>query len=173
MRSPNLPRKMFRIPSSRHTEARSFKFGRNYIIPKPLDPRVLLWEAPAVAKAAMETGVARKPIEDLDAYRDALESRFGRSKQIMRVFIHKAQTSSQADRVPRRDAKRRFSVRARSSSTRRSRSRSSSATEKRDPGEDQDAGSGSGGRGNRRPGQLARSSTSMPASTTISESGKG
>jgi malate dehydrogenase (oxaloacetate-decarboxylating)(NADP+) len=66
------------------------KFGRNYIIPKPLDPRVLLWEAPAVAKAAMETGVARKPIEDLDAYRDALESRFGRSKQIMRVFIHEA-----------------------------------------------------------------------------------
>ena len=68
-----------------------FKFGRNYIIPKPLDPRVLLWEAPAVAKAAMVTGVARKPIEDLDAYRDALESRFGRSKQLMRIFIHKAQ----------------------------------------------------------------------------------
>jgi malate dehydrogenase (oxaloacetate-decarboxylating)(NADP+) len=68
-----------------------FRFGRNYIIPKPLDPRVLLWEAPAVAKAAMETGVARKPIADLDAYRDSLESRFGRSKQIMRVFIHKAQ----------------------------------------------------------------------------------
>ena len=67
------------------------KFGRNYIIPKPLDPRVLLWEAPAVAKAAMVTGVARKPIEDLDAYRDALESRFGRSKQLMRIFIHKAQ----------------------------------------------------------------------------------
>lgn len=67
------------------------RFGRNYIIPKPLDPRVLLWEAPAVAKAAMATGVARKKIEDLDAYRDSLESRFGRSKQIMRVFIHKAQ----------------------------------------------------------------------------------
>jgi len=69
------------------------KFGRDYIIPKPLDPRVLLWEAPAVAKAAMETGVARKPIENLDAYRDSLESRFGRSKEIMRVFIHKAQRS--------------------------------------------------------------------------------
>jgi malate dehydrogenase (oxaloacetate-decarboxylating)(NADP+) len=66
------------------------KFGRDYIIPKPLDPRVLLWEAPAVAKAAMETGVARRPIADLEAYRDALESRFGRSKQIMRVMIHKA-----------------------------------------------------------------------------------
>jgi len=67
------------------------KFGRSYIIPKPLDPRVLLWEAPAVAKAAMASGVARKPIEDLAAYRDALESRFGRSKQLMRIFIHKAQ----------------------------------------------------------------------------------
>src|SRR5512135_1778926 len=67
------------------------RFGRNYIIPKPLDPRVLLWEAPAVAKAAMETGVARRPIENLDAYRDQLESRFGRAKEIMRMIIHKAQ----------------------------------------------------------------------------------
>jgi malate dehydrogenase (oxaloacetate-decarboxylating)(NADP+) len=67
------------------------RFGRGYLIPKPLDPRVLLWEAPAVAKAAMETGVARKPIENLDAYRDALEARFGRSKSLMRVVIHKAQ----------------------------------------------------------------------------------
>ena len=38
----------------------SMKFGREYIIPKPLDPRVLLWEAPAVAEMAMKTGVARK-----------------------------------------------------------------------------------------------------------------
>ncbi|MBI5474173.1 MAG: NADP-dependent malic enzyme, partial [Ignavibacteriae bacterium] len=60
------------------------KFGRDYIIPKPLDPRVLLWEAPAVARAAMETGVARKPIDNIDAYRDSLESRFGRGKEIMR-----------------------------------------------------------------------------------------
>ena len=67
------------------------RFGRSYLIPKPLDPRVLLWEAPAVAKAAMETGVARKPIENLDAYRDSLEARFGRSKSLMRVVIHKAQ----------------------------------------------------------------------------------
>lgn len=69
------------------------KFGRDYIIPKPLDPRVLLWEAPAVAKAAMETGVARKIIDNLDAYRDSLESRFGRGKEIMRSIIHKAQRS--------------------------------------------------------------------------------
>jgi malate dehydrogenase (oxaloacetate-decarboxylating)(NADP+) len=69
------------------------RFGRNYIIPKPLDPRVLLWEAPAVAKAAQETGVARSPIDDLEAYVDTLESRFGRSKQMMRVFMHKARQS--------------------------------------------------------------------------------
>ncbi len=67
------------------------RFGRGYIIPKPLDPRVLLRVAPAVARAAMESGVARRPIENLDAYRDQLESRFGRSKEIMRIVIHKAQ----------------------------------------------------------------------------------
>ena len=67
------------------------KFGREYIIPKPLDPRVLLWVTPAVAKAAMNSGVARKPIADLSVYRDALESRFGRGKEIMRGIIHKAQ----------------------------------------------------------------------------------
>jgi malate dehydrogenase (oxaloacetate-decarboxylating)(NADP+) len=67
------------------------RFGRDYIIPKPLDPRVLLWEAPAVAQAARETGVALEPITDLKAYRDQLESRFGRSKQIMRTFVHWAQ----------------------------------------------------------------------------------
>jgi len=67
------------------------KFGRTYIIPKPFDPRVLLWVAPAVAAAAMKTGVARKPIDNMEGYRDALESRFGRAKEIMRVVIHKAQ----------------------------------------------------------------------------------
>ena len=72
------------------------RFGRNYIIPKPLDPRVLLWVAPAVAKAAMESGIARRPIADLDAYRDVLESRLGHGKEIMRGVIHKAQ------RVPKR-----------------------------------------------------------------------
>ena len=41
----------------------SLKFGRDYIIPKPLDPRVLVWESPAVAEMAMKTGVARKPID--------------------------------------------------------------------------------------------------------------
>ncbi len=67
------------------------EFGREYIIPKPFDPRVLLWEAPAVAKAAMESGVARVPISDFEGYRDSLEARLGKSREVMRFFIHKAQ----------------------------------------------------------------------------------
>jgi malate dehydrogenase (oxaloacetate-decarboxylating)(NADP+) len=50
-------------------------FGREYIIPKPLDPRLISWVASAVAKAAMETGVAKYPIKDWDAYRDKLDKR--------------------------------------------------------------------------------------------------
>ncbi len=53
------------------------EFGREYIIPKPFDPRVLIWEASAVAKAAMETGVAQHPV-DLDEYREQLERRLGK-----------------------------------------------------------------------------------------------
>lgn len=68
-----------------------FTFGPEYIIPKPFDPRVLLWEAPAVAKGAMETGVATHPIEDFNKYRDSLEGHFGPSHTIMRRIIHKAQ----------------------------------------------------------------------------------
>ncbi|MGA9116274.1 MAG: NADP-dependent malic enzyme [Bacteroidota bacterium] len=69
------------------------EFGKEYIIPKPFDPRVLIWEATAVARAAMETGVARAPVADLESYRDALEARLGKSREIMRFFIHKAQES--------------------------------------------------------------------------------
>jgi len=68
------------------------EFGKDYIIPKPFDPRVLWWEATAVAKAAMETGVARNPIKDLEAYRDMLEARLGKSREVMRFFIHRAQS---------------------------------------------------------------------------------
>ncbi len=69
------------------------KFGREYLIPKPFDPRVLLHVAPAVVKAAMESGVARRPIEDLDKYRERLEALQGRSKEIMRVLINKAKSN--------------------------------------------------------------------------------
>ncbi|HDL18204.1 MAG TPA: phosphate acetyltransferase [Bacteroidetes bacterium] len=68
-----------------------FSFGPDYIIPKPLDPRVLLWEAPAVAKAAMDSGVARKTI-DLDKYKEELEAKLGRSREIMRVIINRAKS---------------------------------------------------------------------------------
>jgi len=71
---------------------KKIEFGRDYIIPKPFDPRVLIWEATAVAKAAMESGVARMPIKDFEQYRDSLEARLGKSREIMRFFVHKAQT---------------------------------------------------------------------------------
>src|SRR5690554_1700944 len=68
---------------------RTFRFGRDYLIPKPFDPRVLLWVAPAVAKAAMDTGVARVHI-DLEEYRNRLEARLGRTREVMRDIVLKA-----------------------------------------------------------------------------------
>ncbi len=70
-----------------------FEFGRNYIIPKPFDPRVLWNVAPAVAKAAIETGVARIQISDWNAYEEQLKERLGLSKEVIRVMIHKAKKS--------------------------------------------------------------------------------
>ena len=77
------------------------EFGRQYIIPKPFDPRVLIWEAAAVAQAAMETGVAQEPI-DLDEYREQLERRLGKAHEVMRIMIHKAQQPAQARGLPGR-----------------------------------------------------------------------
>ena len=68
-----------------------FSFGKEYIIPKPFDPRVLWHVAPAVAKAAIKSGVARKNIEDWVAYEEELKERLGLSKEVIRVMIHKAQ----------------------------------------------------------------------------------
>ena len=65
-------------------------FGREYLIPKPFDPRVLLHVAPAVAQAAMDSGVARRPIENMEKYRESLEALQSRSKEIMRGLINKA-----------------------------------------------------------------------------------
>ena len=67
-----------------------FSFGRNYIIPKPFDPRALLRVAPAVAKAAMDSGVARQPIDDMDKYTESLEALQGKAKETMRLVINKA-----------------------------------------------------------------------------------
>ena len=71
----------------------AISFGREYIIPKPFDPRVLLHVAPAVAQAAMDSGVARRPIEDMDKYIEKLEAMQGRSKEIMRTLINKAKAN--------------------------------------------------------------------------------
>ncbi|HEY9856389.1 MAG TPA: phosphate acyltransferase, partial [Stenomitos sp.] len=62
----------------------------DYIIPKPFDPRALLCVAPAVAKAAMDSGVARQPIEDFGVYRDRLEKVFGQVHGLMRSIINRA-----------------------------------------------------------------------------------
>src|SRR5689334_15370713 len=66
------------------------RFGTDYLIPKPFDPRVLVWEASAVAQAAMRSGVAQEPV-NIEAYREQLESRLGRAHEISRIMIHKAQ----------------------------------------------------------------------------------
>jgi malate dehydrogenase (oxaloacetate-decarboxylating)(NADP+) len=76
----------------------SLKFGPEYIIPKPLDPRVMLWESPAVAKAAMETGVARIKV-DLDEYQEQLTFRQGMGQQIRYYIMNKARSVAQKKRV--------------------------------------------------------------------------
>jgi malate dehydrogenase (oxaloacetate-decarboxylating)(NADP+) len=68
----------------------TLKYGVDYIIPKPFDPRVLVWEAAAVAKAAMDTGVAQNPV-NIAHYREQLENRLGKAHELMRLMIHKAQ----------------------------------------------------------------------------------
>ncbi|OGQ35182.1 MAG: phosphate acetyltransferase [Deltaproteobacteria bacterium RIFCSPHIGHO2_12_FULL_43_9] len=66
------------------------RFGPDYIIPKPFDFRTLLWVAPAVAQAAMDSGVARVEIKDMNKYRESLEKILGRSRVVMREIINKA-----------------------------------------------------------------------------------
>ncbi len=62
---------------------RRLTFGRDYIIPAPFDPRLISYIPPFVAQAAMDTGVARKPIDDMDAYREALQRRLDPSAGLM------------------------------------------------------------------------------------------
>lgn len=68
-------------------------FGRDQIIPKPLDPRLIYYVAPAVAKAAMESGVAKRPIEDWDAYEMELKNRLGLDNKLIRNITSKAQSN--------------------------------------------------------------------------------
>jgi malate dehydrogenase (oxaloacetate-decarboxylating)(NADP+) len=80
------------VPDSvlRAYDVERLEFGRQYIIPKPFDPRVLIWEASAVAQAAMDTGVAQVPVE-IGQYREALERRLGKAYGVVRSMINKAQ----------------------------------------------------------------------------------
>jgi malate dehydrogenase (oxaloacetate-decarboxylating)(NADP+) len=68
------------------------QFGPDYLLPKPFDPRVLIWEATAVAEAAMKSGVAQEEV-DLQAYREQLERRLGKVYAISRMMVHKAQAN--------------------------------------------------------------------------------
>lgn len=68
----------------------SMRFGPTYIIPKPIDPRLLVKVSPAIAKAAMDSGVARQPIKDWDAYEAALYRRLGSDDNILRFILNKA-----------------------------------------------------------------------------------
>ncbi len=81
----------------------SLKFGPEYIIPKPFDPRVLLWEAAAVAQAAMDTGVARRKL-DIEEYKEQLESRLGGGRAFMRRVIHRARGRRKRIVFPEGDA---------------------------------------------------------------------
>lgn len=69
-------------------------FGRNYLIPKPFDPRLMSVVASAVAQAAMETGVATRPLEDIEAYRSDLDAAVYKSSMVMRPVFEAAKTSS-------------------------------------------------------------------------------
>ncbi len=96
---------------------REVQFGADYLIPFPFDPRVLLWIAPAVAWAAVASGVAKEFI-DLDQYREQLEVRLGRARGVMRGLDQPRDEQSQARRVPRRAKSRRsFAPRASASKT--------------------------------------------------------
>lgn len=66
---------------------KGFTFGPDYVIPKPLDPRILAWESAAVAQAAAECGVAQEPIADLEAYKQSLQERMAKTEKRIRAVI--------------------------------------------------------------------------------------
>jgi malate dehydrogenase (oxaloacetate-decarboxylating)(NADP+) len=73
----------------------SITYGPDYLIPKPFDPRAMLWVTPAVAEAAPRTGVAGRPVADLEVYRYQLEKLMGMARQVMRIVINKAKKDLQ------------------------------------------------------------------------------
>lgn len=79
---------------------RVFHFGPDYIIPKPFDNRVLLKVAPAVAKAAMDSGVAQMPIKDLDAYAHKLEMLQSRTRGFIRTLMNRVKSTVSTNKMP-------------------------------------------------------------------------
>ncbi|MEJ7694424.1 phosphate acyltransferase, partial [Daejeonella sp.] len=73
--------------------SRNLKFGKDYIIPKPIDPRLITAVSPAVAKAAIDSGVARKIITDWEAYNEVLKNRLGMDDKLLRAVTNKAKSS--------------------------------------------------------------------------------
>ncbi len=86
----NLAKEMVPESVSKAYNVDNLSFGKDYIIPKPLDPRLITRVAPAVAKAAMDSGVARKPITDWDAYEMELSKRLGLDNQLFHSIVIKA-----------------------------------------------------------------------------------
>jgi len=72
---------------------KNIKFGKDYIIPKPIDLRLITSVSPAVAKAAMDSGVARKEIKDWEAYNEELKTRLGLDDKLMRTITNKAKSA--------------------------------------------------------------------------------
>jgi malate dehydrogenase (oxaloacetate-decarboxylating)(NADP+) len=72
---------------------KNIKFGKDYIIPKPIDLRLITSVSPAVAKAAMDSGIARKGIKDWEAYNEELKTRLGLDDKLMRTITNKAKSS--------------------------------------------------------------------------------
>ncbi|MCF7824003.1 MAG: NADP-dependent malic enzyme [Candidatus Marinimicrobia bacterium] len=83
----------------------NLKFGKDYLIPKPFDPRVLIKESVAVAKAAMESGVARKQI-DIEVYAERLEARLGKGREFMRSLFNRAKEAPKRVVFPEGEEKR-------------------------------------------------------------------
>ena len=80
-------------------ELRHLRFGPDYIIPKPFDPRVLTWVAPAVAQAAADSGVARRPIADIEEYREQLLHLVERARGLMQPLIQVARSNQGKTRI--------------------------------------------------------------------------
>ena len=98
----NLAKEDVPDPVAQAYDNKKFSFGPEYIIPKPFDPRVLMNVAPAVAKAAMDTDVARKPIKNFKAYRESLEALESVTRGFMRTVINKIKYNARqsGDGVP-------------------------------------------------------------------------